>query len=129
MKLGEIIKQYREEKGLSQADFARRCGLSDVIISFAERGQRSDGSEYRPKISTLRKLADGLGVKAESLIMQCEDFKSMSVGPEGISIYEDVLQSQVADEVMLLQAYRMIPVEYRIEAMRAVFKVMENHNR
>lgn len=125
MRLGEVIKQYREERGLSQAEFAKKCGLSDALIVFAERGQRSDGSDYRPRISTLQKLADGLGIKAEVLIRQCDDFKDIRVGPDGVSIYEDMLQER--DEVMLLQAYRMIPAEHRIEAMQAVFRVKDKY--
>ena len=128
MKIGDVVKQYREEHGLSQVDFATRCGLSDVVISFIERGQRSNGKPYLPKFETVRKLARGMGTSAESLITQCEDFNlDISVGMEETPIFTDLLQSQSMDEIMLLQAYRMIPIEHRIEAMQAIFKIKEKY--
>jgi transcriptional regulator with XRE-family HTH domain len=43
MKIGEAIKQYREEHGLSQRTFARRCDLSNAQISWLEIGVGSNG--------------------------------------------------------------------------------------
>ena len=129
MKIWEVVKQYREDHGLSQASFSRRCGLSDVVISFIERGQRSDGRPYLPKFDTVRKLARGMGMSAEDLIMQCDDFNlEIPVGMEETPLYQDLLQSQTTDEIMLLQAYRMIPIEHRIEAMQAIFKIKDMYD-
>lgn len=129
MKIGEVIKKYRDDHGLSQAEFSKRCGLSDVVISFIERGKRSDGRPYLPKFETVRKLARGMGISAEALIMQCEDFNlDIPVGMEETPIYADLIQSQSTDEIMILQAYRMIPIEHRIEAMQAIFKIKDKYN-
>lgn len=129
MKIGEVIKQYREEHELSQVDFAAKCGLSDVVISFVERGQRSNGKPYLPKFETVRKLARGMGMSAESLITQCEDFNlDISVGMEETPLFADLIQSQSIDEIMLIQAYRMIPIERRIEAMQAVFRIKDKYD-
>ena len=131
MKLGEFISQYREEHGLSQREFARRCDLSHVIIQFVEKGERSNGDPYLPRFDTIRKLARGMGMSAESLITQCEDFNlDVSVGVEETPLVLDFmkeLQSQSTDEAMLIQAYRLIPIEHRIEAMQAVFKIKEKY--
>ena len=124
MKIGETVKKYREDHNLTQAEFAKRCKLSDVVISFIERGQRSDGRPYLPKFETVRKLARGMGVSSEQLITSCDDFNlNIPVGMEETPIYNDLLESQSTDEIMLLQAYRMIPIEHRIEAMQAIFKI------
>lgn len=129
MRIGEVIKQYRDDHELSQAEFSRRCGLSDVVISFIERGHRSDGRPYLPKFETVRKLARGMGISSEALIMQCDDFNlDIPVGMEETPLYADLLQSQSTDEIMLLQAYRMIPIEHRIEAMQAIFKIKEMYD-
>lgn len=74
MKLGDVVRQYREAKGLSQREFGRRCGLSGVIISFIERGERSNGEPYSPKFDTVRKVAKGMGTTADVLLTQCDDF-------------------------------------------------------
>lgn len=41
MELGEIIKQYRVEHGLSQRQFSKMCGVSNTYISFLENGRNS----------------------------------------------------------------------------------------
>ena len=133
MKLGEVVQQYREEHGLSQREFGRRCDLSHVIIQFIEKGERSNGDAYLPKFDTIRKLARGMGTSAEALISQCEDFDlDISVGMEETPLVLDFmkeLQSQSTDEAMLIQAYRLIPIEHRIEAMQAVFKIKEKYEK
>ena len=37
MKIGEYIRQYREENKLSQREFAKMCGLSNAYISMLEK--------------------------------------------------------------------------------------------
>jgi transcriptional regulator with XRE-family HTH domain len=129
MKIGEKVAEYREQHGLSQREFARRCDLSHVIIGFLEKGERTDGSPYLPRFDTIRKVARGMGTSAEALISECEDFNlDISVGMEETPIYADILQSHSTDEIMLLQAYRMIPIEHRIEAMQAVFKIKDMYD-
>lgn len=129
MKIGERIAEYREQHGLSQREFARRCDLSHVIIGFLEKGERTDGTPYLPRFDTIRKVARGMGTSAEVLISECEDFDlDISVGMEETSLVRDFmreLQNQSTDEAMLVQAYRLIPIEHRIEAMQAIFKIKE----
>ena len=128
MKIGEFVANYRESHNLSLRDFAKRCDLSHVIIAYIEKGERSNGDPYLPRFDTVRKLARGMGISAEQLISQCDDFDlDISVGVEETPIFKDLIQSQSIDEIMLLQAYRMIPVEYRIEAMQAIFKIKDKH--
>ena len=128
MKIGEVVRQYREAHGLSQREFGRRCGLSGVIISFLERGERSNGEPYAPKFDTVRKIARGMGTSAEVLISQCEDFM---LDISGNTIEETPLVAgfikelteRTPDEDMILQAYRAIPAEHRIEAMTAILSI------
>lgn len=127
MKIGEVVTQYREIHGLSQREFARRCGLSSVIISFLERGQRTNGDTYMPKFDTIRKVARGMGTTAEVLMANCDDFAlDISEGKEDSSVIEEFIKdisTQSPDENMLVQAYRLIPSEHRIEAMQAVLGI------
>ena len=126
MTLGEAIKQFREQRGLSQREFARRCGLANVSIAAIENGFRSDGKEVAPKFDTVRKIARAMGTTAEALILQCEDFKlDVSDSLEETPLVKQFIEEQrrSPDEEMLLQAYRMIPAEHRIEAMQAVLQI------
>jgi transcriptional regulator with XRE-family HTH domain len=131
MKIAEKVRQYREEHNMSQREFAKLCGLSSVVISFLERGERSNGDPYIPRFETVRKIARGMGTTPEQLISECEDFDfDISVGIEETPLYEDwmkELQSQTPDESMLIQAYRMIPPEHLIEAMQCIFRIKDKY--
>src|SRR6266542_2182173 len=54
----EIARQliaFRTEHGLSQAELARRCGVSQPAIARLERG------EHEPRLATLRRVAPASG--------------------------------------------------------------------
>ena len=133
MTIGEAVRNYRKEHGLTQQEFAQQCGLSSAIISFLERGVRDNGKPYLPKFDTIKKVAKGMGVSGEEIISQCDDFKlDITVGPEEIPIYDDYIKelyNQPPDEAMLIQAYRLIPIEKRIEAMQAVFAIKDKYTK
>lgn len=73
MKLSEIVKQYREEHGLSQRDFAKHCGLSNVAVSNLERELNSYKNPYTPSFETVAKVANGMGMSVHELFMQIDD--------------------------------------------------------
>ena len=134
MKLGDVVRQYREAKGLSQREFGRRCGLSGVIISFIERGERSNGEPYSPKFDTVRKVAKGMGTTADVLLTQCDDFVldiTDGVVEETplVSGFVKELTERTPDEDMLIQAYRLIPAEHRIEAMTAILAIKTKYEK
>lgn len=68
MKLSEILKRYREENAISQREFARRCGLSNSLISILERGYNPQtGTAVDPDSRTIRRLASGMGMTEQQL--------------------------------------------------------------
>lgn len=56
------IREFRERKGWSQAELARRAGLHNSVVNRAERGQTDI------TMATLEKLAKALSVDPRSLI-------------------------------------------------------------
>lgn len=68
MRLGEMIKEYREARGMSQRAFARKCGLSNGQIAFLERGIGNSGKPFEPTFDTLRKVARAIGTYPEYLM-------------------------------------------------------------
>jgi transcriptional regulator with XRE-family HTH domain len=60
--LARRLKELREARGLSQMALAVRAGLSLSMVALIEQGQRED-----PRVSTLRALADALGVSLDEL--------------------------------------------------------------
>src|SRR3989304_3307346 len=58
--VGGRLRELRESRGISMRTLATRSGLSANALSMIERGKTS------PSVSTLYKLADGLGVSITS---------------------------------------------------------------
>ncbi len=60
--IGNIIKELRKEKNLSQKELAKNLGVSQKAIDFWERGINE------PKASYIIKLADFFDVSADFLL-------------------------------------------------------------
>jgi transcriptional regulator with XRE-family HTH domain len=60
--LGENVKSRRVALGKSTYDLARDVGVTDVTISYVERGLR------RPSLMLAMKLADALGCTLTELV-------------------------------------------------------------
>jgi transcriptional regulator with XRE-family HTH domain len=60
--VGENIRRYRREKGLSQQEMANRMGVDRAYISGLELGQRN------PTVITLWHAAQALGVEVHLLL-------------------------------------------------------------
>lgn len=61
-KIGDKIKQYREQKRLSQKDFAEKIGVSNSRVSNWENGLN------RPDCDLLRKICEVLCVSPSELL-------------------------------------------------------------
>ena len=73
MDLSEAVKEYRKEHRYSLREFADLCGLSHVQIYRIEQGVKTDGKPFEPKIKTLKKLAAGMGISLDEILMYCQD--------------------------------------------------------
>ena len=62
--IGERLKEERQLRGWSQRDLARETGVNTDTISGIETGQ------HEPRPSTLRKLAEGLGIEVRDFFME-----------------------------------------------------------
>jgi transcriptional regulator with XRE-family HTH domain len=58
----ENLKQVRRERGISQMDLGLAVGLHPTAVARLETGQRD------PRLATIAKLAQGLGVPAGDLV-------------------------------------------------------------
>ena len=59
--LGNILRVYRESRGLSQEDFAELCGISRAYYGRIERGEHSTSLEI------CHRIANALGVRIVDL--------------------------------------------------------------
>lgn len=68
MELKELLKKYRSENDISQRELARRCELSNSLISLLEMGVNPQtGKKMSPDLVTYKKLASGMGIALQSL--------------------------------------------------------------
>lgn len=75
MTIGEIVKQYRDEHGLSQRQFAERCGdITNGYISMIEQGKNpSTGKPIVPSIDKVASLARAMGMTIHQLFDMADD--------------------------------------------------------
>ncbi|MDB3696426.1 hypothetical protein C4270_04590, partial [Clostridioides difficile] len=67
MGIGENIKEFRLDKGLTQNDLAKKAGISRVALGNYEREERV------PSIEILKKIAIALDT-SEEIIMKLQDY-------------------------------------------------------
>ncbi len=65
-RFAQNLRRQRERKGLSQEALARVCLVHRTEISLLERGARE------PRLSTMVRLARGLGVPVAALLEEVE---------------------------------------------------------
>jgi DNA-binding XRE family transcriptional regulator len=63
---GRAIREFREERGVSQEAFALRCGIDRSHYGGIERGERN------PSLSHIFKIADALGVQPSEIHARAE---------------------------------------------------------
>ena len=62
----EVLREMRQEKGLSQEELADRAGLHRTYISQVERGLKS------PSLRSLEQIARALGVSPSAILGRME---------------------------------------------------------
>ncbi|MBX2976816.1 MAG: helix-turn-helix transcriptional regulator [Ignavibacteriaceae bacterium] len=61
-KFGKRLKELRTQQGLTQEQFARKCGLHKNYIGMVERGERN------PSLINIEIIAKGLGISISELM-------------------------------------------------------------
>ena len=60
--IGERLRKQRTRRALTQAELAERSGVTTATVARIER------DEIEPRMTTLRKLAEALGVEPAELV-------------------------------------------------------------
>ncbi len=80
MFLGEIIKTYRDEHGLSMQDFSSLSKLSKPYISQLEKNRNpKTGDEIVPSPDTFQKVANAMGISFDELIRMVDENQPMAI--------------------------------------------------
>lgn len=78
-KVGQKIRELREQKGMTLTLLAKRTGISKSYLSNIETGKAEN-----PSINALKKIADALGVELTSLL----DLEESTSAPSGSGDFE-----------------------------------------
>lgn len=143
MELGEIIKQYRVEHGLSQRQFSKMCGVSNTYISFLENGRNSDPEKkVAPSLTVIRDIAQGMGMNIQDLIAVADDFdvdisaeKNQPTVTDGLSQTKQDLIAMVPSSAdrRILDLLKQIPEDQKqlllaqLEASVQFLKSLDSH--
>ena len=74
MFLGDLIKKYRDEHGISQRDFAKKSGLSYTYISALEKNKDyRTGKPISPTLETVKCVARGLNISIDDVLKILDD--------------------------------------------------------
>lgn len=69
MKLGQVIKRYREEYNISMEDFSKTSGISKGYISMLEKDKNpQSGKPITPSIDMYENAAKGMNMSIEALM-------------------------------------------------------------
>jgi transcriptional regulator with XRE-family HTH domain len=69
MGIGDVIRKYRKEHGLSLREFAEKAGLSHSYIDKLESGKDPlTGKPVMPTMRTIEMIAKAMGVTVEQLM-------------------------------------------------------------
>lgn len=71
MKLGDYIKEYRRQHGMSQRDFAELTGMSKAYVSILERGHDSEGRIPAPTFKMIKQIADATHISMDEIAEMC----------------------------------------------------------
>jgi transcriptional regulator with XRE-family HTH domain len=96
--VGERLKEERLLRGWSQRDLARESGTTAETISSIETGL------HEPRPSTLRKLAEGLGIEVRDFYAEPALPKAEAPRGAGLSLLEKALNAARQDEEKTAQA-------------------------
>lgn len=89
MFLGDLIKKYRDEHGISQRDFAKKSGLSYTYISALEKNKDyRTGKPISPTLETVKCVARGLNISIDEILKILDDNQEFTINKVP-SIYEN----------------------------------------
>ena len=120
MTLGEFIKKYREEHGLSIRSFASLVGMSPQAVLNIETGIGSNGKPMTSTMKTYKKIAEGVGMSVQELLNILND--NIIVYPsDNYALRQELLDSY--DFRIALSALENLPAERYKEAAEMLLKL------
>ena len=109
MTLGDIVKNYRTEHGLSLREFSRISGVSNGYISMLEKNEHPKAKKpIVPSIEKMRCISNAMGMSFDSLLDMIDSNQPISIKKENAPA-----ASLTSSESDLLSKYRRLNSEGR----------------
>lgn len=126
MKLGKLILEYRQQMGISQREFARRCGLSNTYIHYLENEiNAKDKRTIVPTLEQYKKFASGMNMTVQELFEKLDEDSPVSLHIEesASSRKDEPLEPKDENIRLLIRGLNKLTPE-QIEQATNVFKAM-----
>lgn len=83
MKIGDVIKEFRTTRKITQQEMADMCGVSKSYISLLESGKssRSSDTPINPSIEVVNRMAQVMGTSVDELIDSVDGDQGISLIP------------------------------------------------
>ncbi|KEZ51675.1 helix-turn-helix domain-containing protein [Metabacillus indicus] len=93
--IGERIRKYRKERGLSLSELADRAGVAKSYLSSIERNLQSN-----PSVQFLEKVSSVLGVSMNTLILedQSHNTKQANLDHDWANLVKEAMDSGVTKD-------------------------------
>lgn len=104
--LGSRIKNLREKRDIKQVDFAKKLGVSNVVLS------RYESDERKPDYDTLQTIAEFFGVSTDYLLSGTEnvnkEFESWVNDPRSKILFKEFNESSEEQKEALLKMWEIL---------------------
>ncbi|SFD51482.1 transcriptional regulator [Bacillus sp. OV194] len=91
--IGELVKKYRKEKGLSLSALAERAGIAKSYLSSLERNIQTN-----PSVQLLEKLAAVLDIPVEKLLNEKAEVNEAELDYEWAELVKEAMESGVSKD-------------------------------
>ncbi len=110
LNVGQRLHEARKAADMSQDQLAKAVRVNRSYLSLVENGRSS------PTIEFLEKVAGGLNLRVEELLLRSEVFRYLSISPKHGYLYKGLQDLLADDEQMLL----MNPTNEEIEILKGI---------
>ena len=113
MTLGDIIRKYRTENGITTRVFAARSGLSSGYISMLEANRNpGTGGNIIPSLKTLNYCAKAMNISLNDLLLSLDDNQKVHLGLDDCPQVPDKSDQHTVGHFAQIQADQNPPRNY-----------------
>ena len=130
MLLGMLIKEYRQQNGVTMEEFAKKCGFSKGYISMIERGKNpKTGRPIAPTLKAYDAIAGAMGLTLNELLKKVDDTVSLeptSIEPVGSDLGDVIALPIIAS---IAAGYDGLAEEYENETAEIPIRMLKGYSR